>query len=143
MSQLPGVRLEASGCVTALGDAAATHAALLRGEVALRAQPVLGGDGGEGVPLALISGRSLDETVPPNWLATVKAMAATMPGEGWGGARRPVFVTSSNFGVGNLYAYRRHGDARHLRFGTPHLCVEWLARELGWGANVTTARYGA
>ncbi|MEO7414006.1 MAG: beta-ketoacyl synthase N-terminal-like domain-containing protein [Opitutaceae bacterium] len=141
MSQPLAVRLQASGCLTALGNAVATHSALLRGEVALRARPVLGADGGESVPLALVQGRGFDETAPPNWLPAVRALVATLAGEGWGSARRPVFVTSSNFGVGSLYAYRRHGDAAHLAFGTPHLCVEWLARELGWGANVTTVSH--
>jgi 3-oxoacyl-(acyl-carrier-protein) synthase len=141
MSQLPAVRLEATGCLTALGDGVATHAALLRGAVALRARPVLGADGGEAVPLALIDGRGFDETAPPNWLFAVRGLVATLAADGWGSAQRPVFVTSSNFGVGNLYAYRRHGDQAHLSYGTPHLCVEWLARELGWGANVTTVSH--
>lgn len=141
MSQPPAVRLAAAGCLTALGDASATHAALLRGEIALRARPVLGADGGEAVPLALIEGRGFDETAPPNWLPAVRTLGAKLAGEGWGSARRPVFVTSSNFGVGNLYAYRRHADAAHLAYGTPHLCVEWLAGELGWGANVTTVSH--
>ena len=132
----PPVRLEFAGCLTALGDAPATHAALLRGEIALRAAPVLGCDGGEEVPLALVPGRTLDETAPPNWLAPVRALVSTVPGEGWGTARRPVFVTSSNFGVGSLHAFRRHGDPAHLAFGTPHACVEWLATQLGWGGNV-------
>jgi hypothetical protein len=137
----PSVRLEAAGCLTALGDAPTTHAALLRGDVALRARPVLGGDGGESVPLALAPGRDYDETAPPNWRPMLRALWETVPGEGWGTARRPVFVTSSNFGVGNLYAYRRHGDTAHLAFGTPHACVEWLGAELGWGTNVTTVSH--
>lgn len=141
MSQPNAVRLEASGCLTALGDAATTRAALLRGEVALKPHAVLGADGGEDVPLALAPGRGFDETAPPNWLPAVRTLAANIPGEGWGTARRPVFVTSSNFGVGSLYAYRRHEDRAHLAFGTPHLCVEWLAGELGWGANVTTVSH--
>ncbi|MEO6246451.1 MAG: hypothetical protein ABIQ12_13535 [Opitutaceae bacterium] len=134
----PAVHLESTGCITALGDARATHTALLRGEVALRAQPVLGADGGEAVPLALVAGRGFDETAPPNWLPAVRDLAAEITGDGWGTARRPVFVTSSNFGVGSLYAYRRHGDPAHLAYGTPHRCVEWLAAALGWGANVST-----
>ena len=132
------VRLEAAGCITALGDAAATHAALLRGEIALRPMPVLGADGGELVPLAVACGRSFDETAPPNWLPAARALASAIPGEGWGTARRPVFVTSSNFGVGSLHAYRRYGEAAHLAYGTPHACVEWLRGELGWGPQVTT-----
>lgn len=135
------VRLEAAGCLTALGDAAATHAALLRNEVALRPRPVLGEDGGEAVPLALVPGRDFTESSPPNWLSPLRVLSGTFDGEGWGTARRPVFVTSSNFGVGNLYAFRRHGDPAHLAYGTPHACVEWLGRELGWGANVATVSH--
>ena len=138
MSPPSAVRLESTGCITALGDARATHAALLRGEVALRARPVFGLDGGESVPLALVTERSFDETAPPNWLPAVRDLAAEISRDGWGTARRPVFVTSSNFGVGSLYAFRRHGDAAHLAYGTPHRCVEWLAAALGWGANVAT-----
>jgi hypothetical protein len=132
------VRLESAGCVTALGDAAATHAGLLRGDRALRLAPVLGAAGGEPVPLALAGGRTLDETAPPNWLPVVRSLAQTIPADTWGSAERPVFVTSSNFGVGSLYAFRRGGDTAHLAFGTPSLCVDWLAGELGWGPNVTT-----
>jgi hypothetical protein len=132
------VRLAAAGCLTALGSTKETHAALLRGECGLRATPVLGSDGGESVPLALAGGRSLDETSPPNWFAGVRALAAELPYDGWGSPRLPVFVTSSNFGVGSLHAFRRHGDASHLSYGTPHKCVEWLSDQLGWGPNVST-----
>jgi hypothetical protein len=138
MSPASAVRLEAAGCLTAHGDAAATHAALLRGERALHAVPVLGADGGEPVPLALAGGRGLDETAPPSWLPLVRQLARTIPSDGWGSAERPVFVTSSNFGVGSLHAFRRTGDRAHLAYGTPSLCVDWLAGELGWGPNVTT-----
>ena len=132
------VRLEAAGCVTALGDATATHAGLLRGERALQLAPVLGAEGGEQVPLALAGGLGLDETAPPNWLPLVQALVKTIPADTWGSPDRPVFVTSSNFGVGSLYAFRRGGDPAHLAYGTPSLCVDWLAVELGWGPNVTT-----
>jgi 3-oxoacyl-(acyl-carrier-protein) synthase len=141
MSSTPVVRLEATGCITAHGDAAATHAALLRGEVALQPRPVLGADGGEAVPLAIVAGRGYDETSPPNWLAPLRQLYAPLTDGGWGTARRPVFVTSSNFGVGSLYAFRRHGDPSHLAYGTPHACVEWLAGQLGWGGNVTTVSH--
>ncbi|HEY1109763.1 MAG TPA: hypothetical protein VGE76_14040 [Opitutaceae bacterium] len=136
MSPVLPARLAAVGCLTALGDTAATHAALLRGEVALQARPVLGASG-EAVPLAIAAGHTYEETAPPDWLALLRGLMAQVPGDGWGTARRPIFVTSSNFGVGSLYAYRRHGDEAHLRHGVPHRCVEWISRELGWGANVT------
>ena len=141
MPPAPAVRLEATGCVTALGDAVATHAALLRNEVALQARPVLGADGGEAVPLALAPGRGYDETAPPNWLPIVRELLRGLPADDWGSARRPVVVTSSNFGVGSLYAYRKGRDTAHLAYGTPHACVEWLARALGWGTNVSTVSH--
>src|SRR5208282_4501381 len=98
------VRIAALGCVTPFGDAQATHAALLRGERALCLVPVLGRDGGDPVPMALIGARSLDEELPPSWLPAIRRMHEAIPGGGWGSAGRPVFVTSSNFGVGGLYA---------------------------------------
>ncbi len=131
------MRLAAWGCVTPLGDAAGTVAALLRGERALRAVPVLGREGGDPVPLGLLQDRELDETAPPSWMATIKSRFGPVEGGGWGRPRRPVFVTSSNFGVGCLYAYRRGGDPAFLRFGALPNCVEWLRRGLGWDKNVT------
>ncbi len=131
-------RLAATGCLTALGDASATHTALLSGQRALQPAPVLGATGGDPVPLALCPTRPLDESAPPNWLAFLRPLVATIPGNNWGGPRHPVFVTSSNFGVGSLYAFRRTGDPSHLRYGTPSTCVDWLRGELGWGPNVTT-----
>lgn len=138
---LPSVRLAATGALTALGDARATHEALLRGERALQRGPVLGTEGTELVPLALAAGRSFIESAPPNWITSLRLLAATIPGEGWGSSRLPVIVTSSNFGVGSLYAFRTTGDAAHLGYGTPHSCVEWLSGELGWGPSVTTASH--
>lgn len=132
------VRLAAYGCLTAFGDTASTHRALVNGERALRQLPVLGREGGDPAPLALCPGRSLDEAAPPNWLPFVRQLAAKLPSDGWGSPRRPVYVTSSNFGVGSLYAFRRTHDPSHLAYGTPSACVEWLRHELGWGPNVTT-----
>ncbi len=158
------VRLAATSCVTPFGDANATHAALLRGESALRAVPVLGTLGGDPVPLALLPGRALDETAPPAWIAPLRLLLAPIIADGWGSPRRPVFVTSSNFGVGNLHAFRQqsgtgvspvisesgmgilpmdrsasapHPAASHLAFGAPALCVDWLRRDFGWGENIT------
>jgi hypothetical protein len=131
------VRLAAYDCLTALGDARRTHAALLRGQTALQRIAVLGREGGDAVPLALLPGRALDETVPPAWLPALKTMVQSGAGDGWGGPRRPVFVTSSNFGVGSLYAHSRGGDAAHLQIGSPARCMEWLRLQMGWGANVT------
>src|SRR5436190_13682953 len=102
--------LAACGCLTPLGDANATVAALLAGKIALQLRPVLGRDGGDPVPLALLA--TMDETLPPRWLPDVRRLAAAIPAVdgGWGSARAPVVVTSSNFGVGSLYAFTRDRD---------------------------------
>lgn len=130
----------ACDAITPFGDAAATATALGEGRVALQPHPVLGRDGGDAVPLALIGG-NMDETVTPRWLEILRGLCARIPTApaqaGWGSARAPVVVTSSNFGVGSLYAYMRDQDGRHLRHGPPFATVELLQRELGWGEHVT------
>ncbi len=131
------VRIAACGCITPFGDARETHAALLGGACALRAVPVLGREGGDPVPLALMPGRSLDETAPPAWLPALRRLHASVPGGPWGSPGRPVFVTGSNFGVGGLYALRRTGDARFAVWGAPPTCTEELRLELGWGPDVS------
>ncbi|MDE3084586.1 MAG: hypothetical protein KGJ37_05120 [Verrucomicrobiota bacterium] len=130
------IRIAATDCLTAFGDADATLAALLRGERALRPLPALGRDGGAPVPLALIDGRSLDETAPPAWLTPLEHFAKKIPGGDWGAPRRPVFVTSSNFGVGSLHALRRNGEKTHLATATPHATIEFLQARLGWEKNI-------
>jgi hypothetical protein len=131
------VFLKACDCLTPLGHSAETLVALLRGERALQPHPVLGREGGDLVPLALLPGRTLDETAPPSCLSPVQTLLAPVNDAGWGTARRPVFVTSSNFGAGSLYAYRRSGDAAHMTYGALVNCVAWLRQRLGWGENVT------
>jgi hypothetical protein len=125
------IRLTASDCLTGFGNGAASYRALCRGERAIQLRPVLGSAGGDLVPLALCEGRSLDETAPPQWLRYVRQLADAIPPADWGAPRRPVFVTSSNFGVGSLYAYRQTHDGAHLCYGTPSNCIEWLRQELG------------
>lgn len=130
------VRLSACDCLTPLGDAVATHAALLRSECALRPSPVLGRAGGDAVPLALLPGRALDETEPPAWHGAVRALLAPVADRPWGTARHPVCVTSSNFGVGSLHAFRHAGAADFVQHGTPHASVAAIARLCGWGDNL-------
>ena len=65
------------------------------------------------MPLALLPGRKLDETVPPAWLAALPALLAPVADRPWGGPRHPVCVASSNFGVGSMYAFRRSGEPGH------------------------------
>ena len=128
------VGLAACDCLTPFGDAAATATALLAGRRALVLTPVLGRDGGDLVPLVLTG--PMDETMPPRWLPSLRQLAAGIPAGAWGAARMPVIVTSSNFGVGSLYAFTRDHDVRHLVHGTPFASVELLRREFGWGAHV-------
>ena len=128
--------IEAADCRTPFGDAGATYAALHAGRRALTLQPVLGAQGGDDVPLATLPGRTLDEAAPPSWLACLAGLAAAVPAAPWGDGRHPVFVTSSNFGVGSLYAFTRDQDRGHLDFCTPFGLVEHLRRRFGWGRNV-------
>jgi len=139
------VRLAACECLTALGSTRETHAALLRGETALRRILVLGREGGDLVPLALLPERegALDEQTPPAWIAPLRAFLAPVSGPAWGTACRPVCVTSSNFGVGSLYAFRRdtlasrpHADA-HAPHGPVHGSVAMLRAACGWCDNIT------
>src|SRR5471030_1789225 len=128
--------IEACGCITAFGEAGATVAALLDGRRVLQRLPVLGPDGGERVPLALIGSKDMAETLPPRWLPALRAFATNIPSGRWGLPGSPVVVTSSNFGVGSLYAYLGSRDAGHLRHGAPFACVELLQDEFGWGEQV-------
>jgi hypothetical protein len=137
MAETPApIRIAACGCVTPFGDAQASHAALIRGECALRRVPVLGNEGGDPVPLALMPGRPLDETAPPGWLPSVKGLAERLPPGAWGSPGRPVFVTGSNFGVGGLYALGRTGNAAFASWGALPTCTEQLRLALGWGPDV-------
>jgi hypothetical protein len=131
--QLP-VGIAACDCLTPFGDAATTAAALLAGRCALAPTSVLGCDGGDLVPLALTG--PMDETLPPRWLPALRKLAAGIPSAAWGSARSPVIVTSSNFGVGSLYAFTRDHDTRHLGHGTPFATVEFLRAEFDWGEHV-------
>ncbi len=127
------VGLAACACLTAHGDTAATVEALRAGRVALTPHPVLGAEGGDRVPLALLG--PMDEAPEPRWLEPARRLAASIPAGNWGGAREPVIVTSSNFGVGSLHAFISSRDPRHLAHGPPFAAVDRLAGELGWGGN--------
>lgn len=128
------IGIEASDCLTPLGNAVKSCEALLNGSIALKPTPVLGKDGGDRVPLAF-SGE-YDESIPARWVTLVDRMAVDIPDHPWGAARYPVFVTSSNFDVGSLYAYRNSGDEGHLRVGSSAKSVGFLKKRYGWGENV-------
>jgi len=134
-AELLDIGIAAADAMTALGNARATAAALVENRLALRPQPVFGRDGGDPVPLAAIG--QLDESLPPRWLPLARSFLAGIPAAEWGSGRLPVIVTSSNFGVGSLYAFVRDHDARHLEHGTPFAAVRLLRSTCGWGDNVT------
>lgn len=130
------VGLEAADCVTAFGDAARTVQHLTQGDIALKSVPVLGQDQGEAVPIALC--RDWTDTLPPRWYPEVRALADRIPTAPWGQPGYPVFVSSSNFGVGNLLVYRiGGGESGHLAHATPSDCVDEVANLLGWGPDRT------
>jgi hypothetical protein len=131
------IRIAAAGCTTPFGDAAPTHAALLAGACALSPVPVRGAAGGDAVPLALLPGRTLDETAPPAWIPAMRRLKESIPGSDWGSPGRPVFVTGSNFGVGGLYALRMTGQTEFAAWGAPPVCTEKLRIALGWGPDVS------
>jgi len=118
---------------TPAGDARATAEALLNDQILLKPRPFDWNDG-EPVPLSLDTPSA--ETCPPRWWERLQAFAAPIANADWGTRRRPVFLTSSNFGVGNLFAYRCTGNRDHLAWGTPHACMERIREAFGWGPNV-------
>lgn len=129
------VGIEACGCITALGDETQTAEALNKGVVGLKLLPVLGPDGGDSVPIALCSDWA--EESPPRWFSHLESLRSRIPDAPWGEPGFPVFLSSSNFGVGNLLAYRRGGDEQHMKYATPSDCVNTLCRVFGWGADRT------
>lgn len=127
------IGIEASACLTALGNAAESCRRLAAGEIALKPLPVLADRGGGDVPLAIVGDYA--ETIPPRWLPQIDALAAEIPPAPWGDARHPVFVTSSNYDVGSLYQFRVDGDERHLRLGSPGPTLAFLRERFRWGEN--------
>jgi 3-oxoacyl-(acyl-carrier-protein) synthase len=120
-----------------MGDAATTLDRLLAGKSALSFHPVLGCDGGDAVPLALCNPWQPKTGDAPRWAAPFFQMLGGIPERTWGAERYPIFITSSNFGIDNLYAHHRHPRPGQLPFILPQRLTEYFRRELGWGANIT------
>ncbi len=134
----PVVALSAIGCLTALGDATTTTDALLRGERALKFLPVLGNEGGDAVPLALCNDWQNDPAAEtPRWSEALFQMLDGVPDRPWGTARFPIFITSSNFGIDNLFAHHRDHSAARLPYILPQRLTAFICRRMGWGENVT------
>ena len=132
------VALTAAGCLTAFGDAPTTMDALLRGESALRFRPVLGKDGGDLVPIALSSDWLTGlEDGEPRWSKELFQLLAGVPDRPWGTPPFPIFITSSNFGIDNLYGYHRDESPARLAYILPQRLTDFICRRMGWGENIT------
>ena len=132
------VSLTAADCLTPFGDARATHAALLRGERALRFQPVLGCDGGDLVPLALVNEWQPAGGSEPRWAGPFFALLGRVPERPWGSERYPIFLVSSNFGIDSMYAHHRHPRPEgQLPYILPQRLTAWIRQRMGWGTNVS------
>jgi len=128
--------LEASACLTALGDEQETWQALCEGRSALKPVPVRGKQGGEEVPLALRG--DMDCSLPQRWIEDLKKLAAAAESFAeWGHPGFPVILTSSNFSIESLYAHRvlaMEGD--HAPWGSIHRCGSRLGELFGWGPDL-------
>lgn len=129
-----GIALREAAAWTPAGDATATAEFLRAGKVLLRALPV---DGSEGSIAPIALDNPMTESVPPRWWKRLKTFARPVAQNNWGTLRRPVLVTSSNYGVGSLLAFRESGEHGHLAWGTPHAAVARISEAFGWGPNVT------
>lgn len=118
-------------CLTAYGDSKQSLYGLLHGTSALRAEPVLMADGGESVPMAVRG--AYRESSPPRWWDELIAFLKPLTGRGWGTPGRPVYISSSNYGIDGLYALQKSRNPLETRFCTAHGCVEELRTELGLG----------
>jgi len=134
------VGIEASGALTALGDERATCAGLVEGAIAWQRLAIPGVEASAAVPLALAC--AWGESVPPRGWLELDALLARVPDAPWGAPGYPVVISSSNFGVGNLWSWRREQErAEHLPFGTPYACAQRLCERQGWGADFTVVSH--
>lgn len=128
------VRINQIDCRTALGDTERTVNALLEGQSGLRMMPMYGEDGGDPVPLALRG--EMVKSVTPRWWIDLQEFIQPLKGNGWGSQRRPVFFTSSNFGIDGLYALGLTRDKKYSNYATSHDCVEKIRSHQEWGDNL-------
>lgn len=131
------VSLTAADCLTPFGGARASVDALLRGERALAFRPVLGVDGGDAVPLALVNDWQPATGSEPRWAAPFFDLLSRVPDRPWGTERYPIFLVSSNYGIDSMYAHHRHPrDEGQLPFILPQRLTAWISGRMGWGPNV-------
>lgn len=123
-------------CCTAWGNSEQTSAALKQDQVALKLLPVPEVDGDEQVPLAYI--QDIPGGDAPRWLPHLRTLAAGLPDTPWGSERFPIFLTSSNYGIDQLFALSRDRNAdAYMNWCTPHAVLQQLRAEFAWGPQVT------
>lgn len=127
------VFIQGSRCITAHGDTSDTLDSLLLGKSALKKVPVLGDEGDE-VPLALIHPLKMSNTTP-RWLNSLVNAFPNLQDSKWGSYNRPIFFTSSNYGVDSLYAFSQDEDTSRKDFATTHGVIEKIRSLFGWGEN--------
>lgn len=126
--------VEACECITPLGDTEQTWKRLCEGDIGLKPRPALG-DAGDLVPLCLFE--EMAPGLPPRWMPRVSGLLGQIEPRGWGSLRRPVFVSSSNFGIDALYYAHVTGAKGQYPFASADRAVETLRQEMGWGENVS------
>ena len=105
------------------------------GEIALRLTDVPELDGDEPLPLALIEPSGTSGAV--RWMPHLQALVDGLPDRPWGTERFPIFLTSSNYGIDELFAYSRERDPRHLSLVSPHRITQCFRELFSWGAQIT------
>jgi len=129
------VFIQHTACCTALGDARESAESLRAGRVALQLKSVPALEHAEQLPLAYIA----DETSAdrPKWMPYLQQLADTLPDAPWGTARFPIFLTSSNYGIDQLYAFSKDRDPQRLEWSMPHAVTSQLRAAFGWGPQIT------
>jgi hypothetical protein len=97
-------------------------------------QPVFGDNGGDLVPLALIDNMNLKD-IRPKWLNLLPDTFPQLIDSKWGRYDRPIFFTSSNYGVDSLFAYGNDEKSGRKKFATTHGIINEIRRLFGWGNN--------
>jgi len=129
------VCIKHAACLTALGDAKETYSALCEDTIALQLTEIPDIANEEPLPLALME--ALGSFGEARWRRHLTELAAGLPDAPWGTERFPVFLTSSNYGIDCLYAFRHRGDRRPLEVATPHAILNRMRDFFGWGPHIT------
>ncbi|WOO42323.1 hypothetical protein [Rubellicoccus peritrichatus] len=129
---LPAVYLKDYDCISPFGRVGDTWRSLCADGRALALYPVPERDD-DSVPLALIN--PIEETEEGRWLKPSLDLLSGVSGNPWGDERHPVIVTSSNFGIGQLFAHTNVDPEMPLSSASPARAVERIAEACCWGKN--------